>query len=82
MKHFGSKPQSVTDAMFKGREETPVVRDVSPFEDSQPIPSTRSDDVLQLAEKGSPILTTALGGLVSTGQEELTGFPTSIQRVL
>lgn len=82
MKHFGSKPQSVTDAMLKGREETPGVSDVSPFEDSQPIPSTWSDDVIQLAEKGSPILTTALGGLVSTGQEELTAVPTNIQCVI
>lgn len=64
--------------MFKGREVTPSVSDTPPFEDSQPIPSTWSDNDLQLAVKGSPIPTTALAGLVSTGQD-LAGFPTSIQ---
>lgn len=69
----------MTFAMVKGREVTPDVSGTPPFEDSQPIPATLSEDELQLAVKGSPILTTALWGLVSTGQKVPTTFPTSVQ---
>lgn len=71
MKHVGSKPQSVTVLIISERNETLGVSGTPPMEDSQPIPSIWLDDELQLAEKESLYLTTALEGLVSSGQEDL-----------
>lgn len=49
--------------------------------DSKPIDSIRSDGELQLTEKESPNLTTALGGFIWTGQGEVTGCPGSAECV-
>lgn len=70
MKHVGSNPQTVTDFTVSKRNETLGVNEMPSMEDSQPIPSIWLDDELQLAEKGSLYLTTALEGLVLSGQED------------
>lgn len=81
-KHCGLNCQSVTESTFRGREETPAVLGTPAIEDSQPIPVIGSDVEVQLAKKGPSNLTTALGGLSSTKQEELTACPESKQSVL
>lgn len=75
MKQNALKSQSVTSIMSKAREVTPVVRGFPPCEDSQPIPWIWSVKAVQLAHKGSPNLTTALGGLILTLQMEPACFP-------
>lgn len=70
MKHVGSKSQTVMDFTVSERNETLGVNGMPSREDSQPIPSTWLDDELQLAEKESLYLTTALEGLTSSGQED------------
>lgn len=75
MKQNALNPQSVTADMFKAREVTPIVRGFPSCEDSQPIPWIRSVKAVQLADRGAPNLTTALGGLISTGQGEPSCFP-------
>lgn len=75
MKHNALNSQSVTVAMSKAREVTPVVRGFPPSEDSQPIPWIWSVEAVQLAHKGSPNLTTTLEGLRPTLQVELAGLP-------
>lgn len=65
--------------MVKKRKETLFVSEIPPIEDSQPIPFVWLDKELQLAQKGSPYFTTPLVGLISSSQEELTGFPKNTQ---
>lgn len=81
-KQNARKSQFVTAGMFKVREVTPSVSGTPSTLDSQPIPATWSDNEVQLADKGSPNLTTGDGGFISAEQDELTGFPTSTQNVL
>lgn len=68
MKHTGSNFHSFTFGMVSNRNGTPSLSGTPPDLDSQPIPSTLSDNRLQLAEKGSPYLTMALEWFVWTGQ--------------